>query len=108
MLTRKALDIYLSRLSKTLEQSNYAIDKMVLFGSYAKGNPHKNSDVDVAIWSTQFKGIRVLDIEQLAPIISQFNDLELHPFAITDTTINNPFVAEIMATGITYNSAIAV
>jgi predicted nucleotidyltransferase len=106
MLTRKALDIYMQHLIAVLQQANFSIDKIILFGSYAKGHPNHNSDVDVAVWSAQFSGIRILDIEQLAPIISQFHSLELHPFSITDTALNNAFVAEIISTGINYKQVI--
>jgi predicted nucleotidyltransferase len=36
---------------KTLVQKKFPvkIDRFYLFGSYAKGNPHKDSDIDVAL-----------------------------------------------------------
>jgi uncharacterized protein len=105
MLTQKKLNIFLQQLSLALLHNDFIIEKMVLFGSYSKGNPHANSDIDVAVWSAQFSGIRILDIETLAPIISKFHNLELHPFTLSDTALNNPFVAEILNTGkeFTYN-----
>ena len=33
-----------------------AVDKLVVFGSYAKGNYSQNSDVDIAIISESFNG----------------------------------------------------
>jgi predicted nucleotidyltransferase len=32
------------------------IDKVYLFGSYAKGTPHKDSDIDVAFVVNHFEG----------------------------------------------------
>lgn len=32
------------------------IDKMILFGSYARGRPHKYSDIDLIIVSPKFRG----------------------------------------------------
>ena len=43
---------YTKRLS---EQDKLPIKKVIIFGSYAKGNPHKWSDVDVCIISPKFK-----------------------------------------------------
>ncbi len=42
--------------SKRLEEEDkLPIDKVIIFGSYAKGKPHKWSDVDVCVISPKFK-----------------------------------------------------
>jgi predicted nucleotidyltransferase len=30
-------------------KSNFGFQKVILFGSYMKGNPHKDSDIDIAV-----------------------------------------------------------
>jgi predicted nucleotidyltransferase len=95
------------RLGVALTTHGIHIERMVLFGSYAKGNPHKASDIDIAVWSNDFSGYRLLDIEKCASVISKFPDLQLHPFAMDDTAINNPLVEEIEKTGIDYTGLIA-
>lgn len=54
MLTRqdiiKAVEVFVISAS----ESNLTIDRMLLFGSYAKGNPHTYSDIDLAVFSPQF------------------------------------------------------
>ena len=49
---REELKDFKYRLSKRLP-----IDRMILFGSYAKGKPHKDSDVDLIIVSPKFRGM---------------------------------------------------
>ena len=57
---------------------------MFLFGSHAKGKPHKNSDIDVAIWDTRFSGCLPLDVENLKSILSKYSSIELHTFNMED------------------------
>jgi uncharacterized protein len=40
---------------KILKADNLPITSMFVFGSYAKGSPHKWSDIDVAVISPKFK-----------------------------------------------------
>jgi uncharacterized protein len=48
------------RFKKELTKK-YKVDKLILFGSYAKGTNHPNSDVDLLIISEDFSNIHVLD-----------------------------------------------
>lgn len=43
-------------LLEAFEKSGVHVDKIVVFGSYARGKPHKDSDVDVIIVSKDFRG----------------------------------------------------
>jgi len=40
---------------EVLREENLPIDSVYLFGSYARGNPRKWSDIDVCVISPQFK-----------------------------------------------------
>ena len=44
------IEDYIAKLSEII-----TIDKVIIFGSYAKGNTHEYSDVDLAIFSDYFK-----------------------------------------------------
>ena len=46
---------------KLLKENGFSLNDAYLFGSYAKGNNTKWSDIDIAIVSDDFKGIRILD-----------------------------------------------
>ena len=43
---QKIIEDYVIKLSKVIP-----IEKVIIFGSYAKGNSHEYSDVDIAIFS---------------------------------------------------------
>ncbi len=52
-------DIVLNKIDKyllALKKNQFHIDKVVLFGSYAKGTNNEWSDIDIAIVSDDFSG----------------------------------------------------
>lgn len=46
----------LSRFKKALESRGVRIDKLILFGSYAKGTQREWSDIDIVVVSDDFAG----------------------------------------------------
>ena len=83
------------------EKVNIHIQRAVLFGSYAKGTNHEWSDIDVAVVSENFEGIRFYDNLKLSkPVINSNIDIETHPYRPEDFTEDNPFVSEIIKYGI--------
>ena len=52
-------------LIKTIEKNGISISAAYLFGSYAKGKANEWSDIDVALVSDNFSGIRFYDVEKL-------------------------------------------
>ena len=54
MLTRQDIIKAVSEFAVSASENNVYIDKILLFGSYAKGNPHAYSDIDLAVFSPQF------------------------------------------------------
>ena len=92
----EAIQKYLERISE-----HYKIEAIILFGSYAKGTENENSDIDIAIISSDFKDI----IEDGANLIGYTwkidTRIEPHPITTEDyESIANPFVKEIIDTGI--------
>jgi len=80
------------------------VDGVYLFGSYAKGTPSKYSDIDLAIVSRDFEGVRFFDRKRLIKYLVKVNtDIQLHPFKLEDFTTDDPFVEEIIRTGIRVN-----
>jgi len=84
-----------------LKSKKNNIVKAFLFGSYATGNFNNSSDIDIAI---VFKDIKNKNFEtqiQLLMITPQFDTrIEPHPFDKKDFNNNNPFVHEVLKTGI--------
>lgn len=72
-----------------------------LFGSYARGNSREYSDIDLAIVSDKFEGSRFFDKKKINKyLLGASADLEIHPFRTDEFTEDNPFVKEILETGI--------
>ena len=99
MVTLKNIELKIRGLLLALDAAGFGPKKALLFGSYAKGNPHEYSDLDVAIWADGFTGMPLLDIERIAPLLRPFQPVELHPFHSGETKEDNPFIEEIERTG---------
>jgi predicted nucleotidyltransferase len=95
LTTRFALD-QISHLIHDLEvEKNIFITKAFLFGSVSKGISHKDSDIDVALWSSTFVGCTPIDLELFTGIKSRYPLIEVHTFAEGENADDNPFIEEI-------------
>ena len=79
----------------------YKIEAIILFGSYAKGTQNEDSDIDIAIISSDFNDI----IEDGAKLIGYTwkidTRIEPHPIKTEDyDNVSNPFIKEVIDTGI--------
>jgi predicted nucleotidyltransferase len=106
MVTIGTLEATIAGFLSDLQRAGLGPERAVLFGSYAKGNPHEWSDIDLAVWARGFEGIRILDIPKILPILRPYIGLELHPFAAGDTRETKPFIEEIERTGKDYSGFI--
>jgi predicted nucleotidyltransferase len=84
-----------------LATSDLRLQAVYLFGSNAKGHTHEWSDIDLAIVSSDFCGDRFDDSKRLIPYILKVDTaIEVHPFRPEEFSADNPFVQEILDTGI--------
>ena len=91
----------ISRYLGTLSSNNIPVKEAVLFSSYATGTYQEWSDIDIALVSDLFVGNRMDDKDKIRDItLSVSNEIELLPFAPDDFNPQNPFVKEILKTGI--------
>lgn len=92
-----AVKQYINNLKKT----NIDLQKIILFGSYVNGNYKDYSDIDIAIVSKDFSGIRYDDrIKVGKATLKSDPRIEPHPISYEDYKSPNPFVEEILKTGI--------
>jgi len=79
----------------------YNLSEVYLYGSYAKGQNTIDSDIDIALISYDF-GDDMLDNMLVLMQIRRKVDsrIEPHPFHKSDFDISDPFVKEILNTGI--------
>ena len=84
-------------------KKNMPIDKVYLYGSYAKGTQLEKSDVDICFFSNSFESRRNLDIlTDLFYLKTKYDkDLLIEPNAFPTSELygDNPFVKEILQTG---------
>lgn len=89
------IEEYVKEISK-----HYSIKAAYLFGSYAKGTNTEDSDIDVAIIINSDNNVFDLMVELM--MLTQNIDLRIepHPIKVEDFEEGNPFVQEIIDTGI--------
>lgn len=92
----------INRYIKALEKNKIPIKRAVLFGSYVTGKFTEWSDIDIALVSEAFEGVRMNDRNKIRRItLSISSDLEPLPFRPEDFNPSDPFVREILETGVT-------
>lgn len=94
---KKIAQVYIQQL----EQANIPVSTAYLFGSFAKGNFHNGSDIDIAIISEKFK--RQWDKhEQLLWSVRRNVDVRIEPIGYSKHDFNayDPLIQQIKATGI--------
>lgn len=76
------------------------LKKVYLFGSYAKGNEHKESDIDIALVLENMTNF--FSTQMLLMRLRRKIDLRIEPHPIVEKDFNamNPFACEIQKNGI--------
>ena len=94
---RDAIDI--AQKYANAVKAKYESVKIILFGSYAKGNFNSDSDIDIAIILKDYNNLidTQLDLMRLRRKID--SRIEPHPFREKDFNINDPIVSEIIKYG---------
>lgn len=87
--------------------SKYNIRQAILFGSFAKGNFHEDSDIDIAIVVNN--AVDIIDTQIDLMKLRREIDLRIepHPFMTDDFNPTNPVVNEILKYGIVIKNNVA-
>jgi len=86
---------------QALEKSDFHIQKAILFGSHVFQNYDEWSDIDIAIISDDFEGVRLKDKEKIRKItLSVSPMLSPLPFNTENFSDDDPFVRHIKETGL--------
>ncbi|HLP46725.1 MAG TPA: nucleotidyltransferase domain-containing protein [Candidatus Kapabacteria bacterium] len=98
----KQLKYLFDEFGRQLKENNIPVDFLVLFGSYAKGNSHEDSDLDIAVISPDFGKNRLFERIRLLNISSKIDSrIEPHPISTKDWKEGwKEIVYEINKTGI--------
>ncbi len=83
-----------------LRENKYNIQKAYIFGSYAKGKFHEDSDIDLAIVLQNLSNSFTMQIE-LMKLSRKFDSrIEPHPLDADTFNDSHPFAREILSYGI--------
>ncbi|NIM77920.1 MAG: nucleotidyltransferase domain-containing protein, partial [Candidatus Aminicenantes bacterium] len=94
---RRIIKTYIGVIAK----NNINIEKMYLFGSYARGTAVDDSDINIAIISDDFSGDRFADRRRVVPLRRSIDRrLEPIPYRPENFKENDPLVVEILKNGI--------
>ena len=107
MLTREEVIRKVQLFTQEILSSGVPLERVILFGSYAKNKANNDSDIDVALVSTIFNGFGYEDRKHYSKINIKkyFVDIETKTFPSAYFEKGDPFIAEIIQTGIElYNS----
>ncbi|MFQ5710131.1 MAG: nucleotidyltransferase domain-containing protein [bacterium] len=89
------------RYIREVQEQGITIERAILYGSYARGNATEFSDIDFALISKDFCGIRFDDRCRVVPLRRKIDErLEPMPFLPEDFHAGNPLAADIMEHGI--------
>lgn len=87
--------LYLQKIPADLE-----LKKAYLFGSYAKGSQHPESDIDIALVIGKMDNFFTVQMQLMRLRRDIDLRIEPHPIWEGDFNIQNPFAYEIQRTGL--------
>jgi predicted nucleotidyltransferase len=98
----KIIDTTLAKYLSLIKERFADIEKAYIFGSYAKGNPTEESDIDIALIFSNLDDKERFDIQvQLMLLAARIDSrIEPHPISHEDFDSGNPLMVEIKKTGI--------
>ena len=77
----------------------YDCVSIILFGSYAKGSYHSDSDIDIAVILKDYDNLMSIQIELMRLRRTIDSRIEPHPIKKKDFNKNNPLANEIKKYG---------
>ncbi len=103
MHTQRTVIKNLEKLAGEIAHSGIHLRKVILYGSYAKNQQHKWSDIDVAFVADEFQSIGFEDVKLFSRLLIKHPNTEIQPRTYNTkdfTPTRDPFVEEILRTGI--------
>jgi len=100
--TASDLDQIISALVGLLSRS-IRVEAVILYGSYANGSPDEWSDIDVAVVSPDFEGLRMWERQRIISRATLGRDPSIAPIGYPSSEYHDPgrhsFLREIIRTG---------
>jgi predicted nucleotidyltransferase len=80
-------------------KNSFDYKRIILFGSYAKGNFNEDSDIDIAVVFTDYANRIDRQFELMKLTRKVDSRIEPHPFRENEFELSNPVVNEIVKYG---------
>jgi predicted nucleotidyltransferase len=98
----KDINIVVTNYLDLIKHKFSDIENAYIFGSFVKGKPTDDSDIDLALIFKKLDDSKKFDTQvQLMLMAAKMDSrIEPHPISIEDFNSGNPFVVEIKKTGI--------
>jgi predicted nucleotidyltransferase len=100
-----ALNIAKRYANAVNENFNYI--RIILFGSYAKGNYNDDSDIDIAVVFKDYGNLMDMQLELMRLRRKIDSRIEPHPFRESEFNRSDPIVSEILKYGQEINIKVA-
>lgn len=100
MAVRKDIRKEVETFLEELDNRGVHIEKSYLFGSYAKGEEHEFSDIDLALISESFNGILHEDILSFLDLLAKHYRIQPVTFHPRKLQEGGPLIEEVLNTGI--------
>ena len=102
MLTQKTAIERVKGFALEIKRSGVHLTKVILYGSYASGKPHRWSDIDVALVADEFTGNGFDDSAYFARINNKkpYLLIDAKTFPADYFKKGDPFIEEIERTGV--------
>lgn len=98
--TYKQVEDIVKKYYLLLKSEGYPIEKIILFGSYAKNKQNIDSDIDLAVVLKEYLGDKFETRLKLMKCARDFDAvIEPHPFLLSELNEADPFLNEILETG---------
>lgn len=91
----------LKKYAQLLQEAGFDVERLLLYGSFAKGTPEKHSDVDVCVVSPEFGGDITSEMVRLNTLAHRIDPrIEAVPYAPADLAVEeDPLAYEITKYG---------
>ncbi len=99
---KKEIKNIVLKYREKIESSGIPVERMILFGSYARGKERIDSDIDICVVSSKLGKDEITEIGKLNFLHWKLdNRIEAHPVSSKDyKSIATPFISEIQKYGI--------
>ena len=101
--TRREIKKIISRYVNALGSLGIEVTQVILYGSFARGNPQEYSDIDIAVVSPAFTKLDIFERQEILSEAHHNFGEPIEPIGLTPEQLRRKkgFAREIIETGIT-------